>query len=356
MTTMLKHAAGALATLVFTGALQAAECPPGDRNIVPLDREPPAYPLGAAMFCVEGTVQVRFSVTTDGRVDDLQIAESFPPGVFDREVLATVSGWRFEPACRDGQAISREATQTLEFAMDQAMIDEYGCPENVDTAVAATLTEIAGWYALLAEWLMARPGTPIPQVLIPELRDEHVGDERRVFEFHRSTIETLVENSHQHSAPVLQRTLSRLLDVERIEFDSGLSETRALLEAVSRDLVRHAEAEQALWEQMGTAYRNLAQETRFDSATRALLVHPFVGDPDSEIEFSRQQALDRVADLQSLVSLLDEGRWSVRQGQVAFENASSQRQFDSLMERIEASRQNLRKSLERHLSGFSDFG
>lgn len=53
-----------------------------------------------------GQVRVTGMVGTDGRVSDLNIAFSDPPGLYDRWVLDSVAKWRFEPATEDGVPIT----------------------------------------------------------------------------------------------------------------------------------------------------------------------------------------------------------------------------------------------------------
>ncbi len=340
----------ALSFLITSAA--ASDCPPGDRGISPLHREPPAYPQGAAMFCVEGEVRVRFKVAADGSILDPEIVSSEPPGVFDGEALATVSTWQYQPACRGGEAVISDATQiVLEFELDADLAASYDCPENLDPELAATLTEIAGWYALLADWLISRPGAPIPQILIPEVRDDHSGDERRVLVFHRDAIQTIAQFSPILASFSLERNLIRLLDFERAADDPELRETRALLDAISRDLASHIDAELEVWELIGSAYIELAQEIAFDSETRSMLVHPFLGDPGRELPFSRDAGTDHIDDLNTLVQLLSDSDWSFENGQVQFSQNSRQRQFERLLERIEQRNERLTDSYYRSMAG-----
>jgi protein TonB len=44
-----------------------------------------------------GEVQVEFTVAPDGSVSDARVVRSNPPRIFDREAVAAVRRWRFEP-------------------------------------------------------------------------------------------------------------------------------------------------------------------------------------------------------------------------------------------------------------------
>lgn len=344
----------ALALLVANA--QADVCPQNDRDASPLHREAPAYPHGAAMFCVEGEVKVQFNVTPDGTIVDAEVVDSDPAGVFDREALATVYRWHYQPACRAGEPVLSDPVQVvLEFQMGDDLLESHSCPENVTAEIAATLAEIASWYALLAEWMMSRPGTAIPQILIPEVRDELTGDERRVLEFHRDAIQQFVEVSQELASFSLERNLVRLLDFERAADDRELRETQALLNTVSRDLLRHAEAELKVWEAIGAAYIDLAQETRYDSETRALLVHSFIGDPNHDLPLTEESYADHVGDLEALVQLLKDGDWEVSAGQVQFAQPARQRQFEALLDRIEQRNQRIAHSYQRSMTRFREY-
>ncbi|TDK23057.1 TonB family protein, partial [Luteimonas aestuarii] len=44
-----------------------------------------------------GEVQVEFTVGVDGSVTNARVVRANPPRVFDREAVAAVRRWRFEP-------------------------------------------------------------------------------------------------------------------------------------------------------------------------------------------------------------------------------------------------------------------
>ena len=57
----------------------------------------PRYPPEAFRASTSGEVQVEFTVGTDGSVSTARVVRSTPPRVFDREALAAVKRWRFQP-------------------------------------------------------------------------------------------------------------------------------------------------------------------------------------------------------------------------------------------------------------------
>jgi protein TonB len=57
----------------------------------------PRYPPEAYRSGTQGEVQVEFTVGTDGSVSGARVVRATPPRVFDREALAAVKHWRFQP-------------------------------------------------------------------------------------------------------------------------------------------------------------------------------------------------------------------------------------------------------------------
>ena len=57
----------------------------------------PRYPAEAARRQQSGEVQVEITVGTDGSVTSARVVDANPPRVFDREALAAVKRWKFEP-------------------------------------------------------------------------------------------------------------------------------------------------------------------------------------------------------------------------------------------------------------------
>lgn len=60
----------------------------------------PRFPAEALRSGSTGEVQVEFTVGTDGSVTSARVIRANPPRVFDRETLAAVRRWRFEPVAQ----------------------------------------------------------------------------------------------------------------------------------------------------------------------------------------------------------------------------------------------------------------
>lgn len=88
-----------------------------EQDVIPLVDIPPNYPERAMRAGIEGKVVLRFTITAEGRVDNLRVVEAEPAGVFDREARRAAERWRFAPRQENGQAVPREASKTLYFRL-----------------------------------------------------------------------------------------------------------------------------------------------------------------------------------------------------------------------------------------------
>lgn len=86
-----------------------------DQAPTPIIRVPPAYPYGARERGIEGAVQVRVLVTTEGTVGSVEILDARPKGVFDEVVRRTVPQWKFSPGKIHGKAVTAWVITTIQF-------------------------------------------------------------------------------------------------------------------------------------------------------------------------------------------------------------------------------------------------
>lgn len=63
----------------------------------PISTPGPEYPRDAQRRRRAGTVEVEFTVGTDGSVTSSRVVNASPPRIFDREALQAVNRWRFQP-------------------------------------------------------------------------------------------------------------------------------------------------------------------------------------------------------------------------------------------------------------------
>jgi periplasmic protein TonB len=89
--------------------------PGGDADVIPIVRIEPQYPREALMRGIEGWVQLRITINPDGSVSDAVVIAAEPPRIFNREATRAILRWKFRPRIVDGQAVSRQAEQIIEF-------------------------------------------------------------------------------------------------------------------------------------------------------------------------------------------------------------------------------------------------
>ena len=78
-----------------------------DRDIVPLVRVDPEYPARAKQQGIEGWVELEFTISPVGTVQDAVVIASHPSIVFDRAALRAVRKWRYNPKTESGVAVAR---------------------------------------------------------------------------------------------------------------------------------------------------------------------------------------------------------------------------------------------------------
>ncbi|MGV6851060.1 MAG: energy transducer TonB [bacterium] len=86
-----------------------------DGDVIPVVRIPPQYPRRALMAKLEGWVDLEFTITETGTVEDAKVVKAQPPRVFDKSALRAIYKWKFKPKVDDGVAQRRRATQRIDF-------------------------------------------------------------------------------------------------------------------------------------------------------------------------------------------------------------------------------------------------
>ena len=99
--------------------------PAGPYGLGQVDRQPsavtrpaPTYPYEARSRGIEGEVQVSFTVTDRGEVEDVRILRASPPDIFREAVKRGVSRWQFEPATKGGRPVAVRVTTTVRFKLE----------------------------------------------------------------------------------------------------------------------------------------------------------------------------------------------------------------------------------------------
>ncbi|CAM3061051.1 energy transducer TonB [Vibrio rarus] len=109
---------------IDTSVLGLAISAPGPLSIgqnqqaMPLSRVEPRYPARALSRKIEGFVVMSFTINPNGRPTDIQIEQSQPKRIFDREAKRALQRWKYQPLIVDGKATARKGqTLKLEFKL-----------------------------------------------------------------------------------------------------------------------------------------------------------------------------------------------------------------------------------------------
>jgi TonB family protein len=78
----------------------------------------PKYPRSAQRRNLSGWVDVVFTVTTEGTVEDIQIPNSEPGTTFVNAAVKAVEKWEFEPVAENGVLVSKRAGVRMMFALE----------------------------------------------------------------------------------------------------------------------------------------------------------------------------------------------------------------------------------------------
>lgn len=77
----------------------------------------PLYPEAARRDNIEGNLKLKLRIDDLGRVQDVEVVEASPPGIFDEAALAAFRKARFQPAMKDGRPVRYEAYIRVEFEL-----------------------------------------------------------------------------------------------------------------------------------------------------------------------------------------------------------------------------------------------
>jgi protein TonB len=89
-----------------------------DRDVVPLVRVEPQYPMRAKQQGVEGWVELMFTITKMGTVTDVIVTATSSGTVFNRAAIQAVSKWKYNPKIEGGAAVDRpRVRQRIKFQL-----------------------------------------------------------------------------------------------------------------------------------------------------------------------------------------------------------------------------------------------
>src|SRR5688572_21135972 len=91
-----------------------------DRDVIPLVRINPDYPPRALGRGLEGWVQVQFTITASGAVENAMVVDAEPKDVFDDAALKAIARWRYNPKVENGVPVDRVGVQArILFQLEQ---------------------------------------------------------------------------------------------------------------------------------------------------------------------------------------------------------------------------------------------
>jgi protein TonB len=76
------------------------------------------YPPEAARKGIEGSVDVSFTISPQGKVDDVTVINAVPSEVFNRAAIAAVRRWKYEPKTVNGVPVEAHQQLRLQFKLD----------------------------------------------------------------------------------------------------------------------------------------------------------------------------------------------------------------------------------------------
>jgi len=91
------------------------------RELTPLVRTLPEYPMRALMNKIEGFVLLRFTVTESGAVAEPEVIRSEPPGVFDSSALRSIRRWKYQPQLVAGKPVSVISVARINYVLEENM-------------------------------------------------------------------------------------------------------------------------------------------------------------------------------------------------------------------------------------------
>ena len=89
-----------------------------DQQPRPVVRVNPSYPNTAARDGIEGFVTLSFSVNSAGVVENVEIIDAKPTGVFERNARRALRKWKYQPKMQDGNPVAMHGLRvTLDFTL-----------------------------------------------------------------------------------------------------------------------------------------------------------------------------------------------------------------------------------------------
>jgi len=89
-----------------------------DRDVVPMVRVEPQYPMSAKQKRIEGWVELMYTITKVGTVKDIVVTAASAGTIFNRAAIQAVSKWKYNPKIENGVAVERpRVRQRIKFKL-----------------------------------------------------------------------------------------------------------------------------------------------------------------------------------------------------------------------------------------------
>ncbi len=95
-----------------TQNVQGSGISTGDGEYLPIVKVNPIYPRRAQEQGIQGSVLVRYTVTTSGSVKDVEVVEAEPRGYFERAAVKAAEKYKYKPRVINGVAVEVPGVQT----------------------------------------------------------------------------------------------------------------------------------------------------------------------------------------------------------------------------------------------------
>jgi TonB family protein len=327
--------------LLLAGRIDAASCDGvADREVRPLVQVEPAYPAEAGMFCVEGYARYTFTILPDGTVADARVLESVPEGAFDA-AARIFEFWRFSPRCIDGEAVSRTATQQVDFALPPGMPH---CDGGVPDAAVPLQIELVALMQRVHEALRAGRSPDIDEA--PVLDPPYSAIEGAYRRFFVAQADLMVHEVHPWVRDA-DRVLGRAERVPDLDL-------RTHLETLD-ELRRVYETDVAEWSRLADAFdaelAEIAASGDIQPAVRRVFIDPMLdaGARDAELDRVMQPTLDLLAAERTLVEwlLAHAHEWGRADGVLRFASDRLEHDYLRLAEARDAAREQVRLQAAR---------
>lgn len=92
--------------------------PADEGDVIPIVRIEPQVPREALLNGINGWVDVEFTITEDGSVEEVSVIAAEPRRIFNRNAIRAILRWKFKPRVVDGRPVKRRASQRIEFKVN----------------------------------------------------------------------------------------------------------------------------------------------------------------------------------------------------------------------------------------------